>query len=221
MILIRPGDKLEITVQSEDADECSYTSHVEKILDEELLLVHAPVSAGCAVKLPLDAGYSFMFYALDGVYRAKGTVLGHFLQNEALLTEIEVDEYERIRQRSFFRIDVSVDLTFARFTDSEGAGEMPDYKGVIGNISGSGMSFETSVLLTAGEHILCWFTLNSNFIMVNGKVLDYRKEDAENGSYEYRLEFIGTESNIQDKIIQYIFEKQRELLQRKRESDVI
>ncbi|HWQ78964.1 MAG TPA: flagellar brake protein [Anaerovoracaceae bacterium] len=214
MIGIRPGDKLEITAQTDDGAKCSYTSHIEKIVDEDLLLVHAPISAGCAVKLPLDEEYGFLFFALDGLYRAKGTVLGHYIQNEALLTEIEVDEYERVRQRSFFRIDVAVELTFSRVADSEEAGDMPDYKGMVKNISGSGMSFESGVWLETAEYILCWFTLNCNFIMIKGKVLDYRSGMNEEGNYEYRVEFADIDNITQDKVIQYIFEKQREMLKR-------
>jgi c-di-GMP-binding flagellar brake protein YcgR len=214
MIGIRPGDKLEIKTQSGDGGECSYTSHVAEIMNEDLMLVHAPISEGRTVKLPLEEEYGFLFFALDGLYKGKGTVLGHYMQNEALLTEIGVDECERIRQRSFFRIDVTVDLTFSRLADSEEAGDMPDYKGTIRNISGSGMSFQTNILLEPAEMILCWFTLNSNFIMVNGKLLEYRGGPDDSGSFEYRMEFVSIESITQDKIIQYIFERQREMLKK-------
>lgn len=133
--------------------------------------------------------------------------------------KVEVDEYDHIQKRNFFRLDVSFNFTFARLTEpEESGGDISVYRGTVRNLSGSGLAFESDALLATEEYIVCWFTLARSFITVKGKVLGAGKyqgsdnPDNPQDIYTYRIVFVDIESSIQDKIIQYILDKQREIL---------
>ena len=69
-------------------------------------------------------------------------------------------------------------------------------------------------MLDLNEHLIFKFKLDSKDVTVEGIVRS--KEILENhaSNYDYRIEFVHIESAQQEKIIQYVFYIQREMIKR-------
>lgn len=160
---------------------------------------------------------SFLFYTKDGLFKANGKILEHFLQNNVDLTKIEVNEYNHIQRRNFYRLNFILDFTFIRTKDlAEGIidDNTPINKGVIRDISGGGLCFISNLVLTLNETIICKLTLNSPELTIEGRVRSIELLDDSDDRYIYRIEFVNIESSLQEQIVQYVFYIQRERIKK-------
>lgn len=216
---IKLGDKVTISTKDGYRSKHPYPSRVADVLDEHLFLVNTPILRGKIVALPLDKEYIFMFYTEEGLYQAKGMLLEYCVQNNVALMKIKVDDFEHVQRRRFFRVNVIMDFTYTRVKDedeSESDSNMAVYKGVIENLSGNGLCFVTDELLTASENILCSLSLNSASVIVEGKVLSVDRLENHNDIFKYRVELINIEEQQQERIVKYVFDKELELIRKKK-----
>ncbi len=216
-VSITPGDKLIISAKAGQFSKETYFSRIGDILDSHLLLVYTPISEGSYIWLPVGEEYSFLFYTKDGLFKANGKILGHFLQNNVDLTKIEVNEYNHIQRRNFYRLNFILDFTFIRKKDlAEGIidDNTPINKGVIKDISGAGLCFISNLVLTLNEILICKLTLNSPELTIEGRVRGIELLDDSDYRYIYRIEFVNIESSLQEQIVQYVFYIQRERIKK-------
>ena len=116
------------------------------------------------------------------------------------------------QRRQFVRLEVAVPLEF--WLPSGVARETLTH-----DISGSGLSMMTLFSLDAGTSIKLKISLPDKKIDTNAKVIRCKtlKEDTTKGGrprYEVALIFVNLDTNKQDAIMRYIFERQRELRRR-------
>ena len=223
MININTGDKLIITDLIDENVEISPTksflSRIGDIYDQHHLLVYTPIAEGIYIRLPLEQEYSFIFYTSQGLYKADGKILEYCVQNKADLMKIEVGDYASIQRRNFYRLNFTQDFTFtsiADLTDEEIGDFVPVYRGVIKDISGGGLCFISGADLNQNEYIICNLTLKSEPITIEGKVLAKESLDNMQSRYLYRIDFDNINSAIQERIVQYVFYAQRQIIRRKK-----
>ncbi|MDR2940228.1 MAG: PilZ domain-containing protein, partial [Clostridiales bacterium] len=88
------------------------------------------------------------------------------------------------------------------------------FEGIIKDIGGGGLRFVSNEVLEEGEKIKAAIVLNTEVIIVNGKILHKQFFPKSNYKYQYRVEFIGILKTEQEVIVQFIFEQQRKILQK-------
>ncbi|WP_101697089.1 flagellar brake protein [Clostridium minihomine] len=217
---IGPGDRLTISAATDDGPKRIYTSYVDAVLDDNLLLVYAPIFKGQIIRLFPSDGYEFLFYAQTGLYRSIGSIVDCFVQNNVFLMKIQVSQLEHIQRRDSYRVDAAFQFNYTKDSEEENLEETPPiYTGKVQNISAGGMRFETDLLLQEGERINCRLTLHDLFITVQAKILnrDQPAEDIETPeAYTYRGQFIHLDNRLREKIIQFVFRQQREIILRKK-----
>lgn len=210
---IKPGDKLEIIAVDADGVVNSYISRVGDVLDERTFLVDAPISQTQFVDVATGKEYDFMFYLKEHVVHAKGVVKEQLTQNKAVLLKVAVRDYRVIQRRQFYRVDTMIDFTYSRAKDmeeTEPLKHVPVYTGTITNISGNGMRFVSRALLTQNEIVQCTFTIDGSIILAKAKVRSHEELPERAGTYDYRAELADIRPEMQDKIVRYVFLKQRE-----------
>jgi len=219
---IRQGDKLTICTDPEGSGGYSYTSGVESVMGKNTFLVLSPIFAGQVVELSAGKEYRFLFYTKSGLVQAKGSAGKHFIKNNVSITTICICEAKRIQRRLFFRMNVLLEFSFTRSDERKkraSGGALPENTGIILDLSGGGMRFHSDVPLTAGEKISCRFCVRETPVFFEGKILSAAKFCGSKETFAYRAEFIGIESRAREKIIQYIFERQNEMIRKKRMED--
>lgn len=211
---IKIHDKVFISTKPEEDFHYLYVNRVEEILGEHLFLISASAPGGRFTKPILTREYHFFFYTDGGVLQTKGSILDFQLLNETLVLRIETGEYKHIQRRLFYRVNLMVPFSFTRVLDAlRPDGNVPAYRGIARDLSGGGLRFVSSVPLEVNEHILCKLTLKGTPMTVEGQVLSVEPL-AGGREYMCRVEMININSRQQEAIIQYVFDRQNEMLKK-------
>lgn len=127
--------------------------------------------------------------------------------------------FRRNQLRQYIRIELSIPLKFRLISTVDDKksdvrkGEVVDAK--MSDISGGGMSFICERSLRVGDLILTSFALpNERFTGISSKIKRISLQEGKVKTlYKHHIQFINIESSKRDKIIKYIFEKQRQINQ--------
>lgn len=218
LINIESGNKISIITKS----GIPISSRVCEVLDEHIFLIYTPIERNNITKFPIGKEYTFMFYTKDRLYKAKGKVLDYCIQNKVNLMKINADQFELIQRRQFFRVTLRLHFTYTRLKDkdeieeTESKESIPVYKGMIENLSGNGLCFSSYELLTTNEHILCNIILGNTSMEVEGKVLSADRFKYREDKFIHRVQLINLQREQQDTIVEFVFEKERELIKRRK-----
>ena len=219
--VIQTGGKVLITMKTGIHTRHTYTSHVADVLGEHALLVYTPISKGNLVRLPEGEDYVFLFFARDELLQAVGTIMEHCVQKNIYYIKISYGSCTRLQRRNFFRLNCILDFQFTDAPEPEDESkpdEMPVYKGIIKNISGGGIFFVSARTLSENGKIRCQLPLNSQNASVKGRVAEARPSDTADDLFQYRIEFIDIEPAMQEKIVQFVFDLQFQMLKKLREN---
>jgi len=148
----------------------------------------------------------------DGVY-------GLTTEVYAVGTELYFDclhtlEFQRNQLRQYVRMEVNLPLRVRKINfGKKDAGE-PSPKNTevkLCDISGGGLSFFHTEPFATGDRISMNFTLTSGkFSGIEGKILRITNVEGKNGvHFRHHVQFINIEQSQRDRIIRFIFEKQR------------
>ncbi|MDO5576256.1 MAG: PilZ domain-containing protein [Fibrobacter sp.] len=152
----------------------------------------------------------------DGMY---GITVEVFRVKGATVDFYHTMELKRNQLRQYARVDVNLPLKFWIVkTEKENEKEKltgGQCDGKIVDISGGGLSFIYSKPLTPGDIVSFKFQLTTaHFSGVTAKVL--RVSILEGGTadmYKHHVQFYSIEPKLREKIVKYIFEKQRQMSQ--------
>jgi c-di-GMP-binding flagellar brake protein YcgR len=126
-------------------------------------------------------------------------------------------KFTRSQNRRYMRLDASLPLTY-RVAETAAAGEKPPretFKARTSDISGGGMCFVAERPLIAGDVILLAMQVPGYSMGgIRARVLRVIPLEVKGvAHYKHLTEFVGIESQQREKIVKYIFEKQREMIQ--------
>ena len=127
--------------------------------------------------------------------------------------------FRRNQLRQYIRIELSIPLKFRLVSTVDDKksdvrrGEVVDAK--MSDISGGGMSFLCERSLRVGDVILVSFSLpDERFTGISSKIKRISLQEGKTKTlYKHHIQFVSIETNKRDKIIKYIFEKQRQINQ--------
>lgn len=226
MQLIGLGDNLTISTKSGYSSKLSYPSRVSEVLGEHLFLVDAPIFQQQIVRLPINKECIFVFYTKSGLYQASGTILEYLTDARVTLLKIEVISFEHIQRRDFYRVNASIPFTFSLLQkpeppeqseqpeeqEQQEPAEAPDFKGIIKNISGSGLRFTTSEPLYPAEHIICNLNLESKVLNAEGVILSVEPYGKVPDITICRLCFVNIDKRQQEEIVRYVMKIERGIM---------
>lgn len=226
----------------------AYVSQLLQWSDINQAIIAVPTYQGRLVPLRTDDIYELQFATKKGLYRCKGKVVNKSkTANNIAIAEVRfTSALEKYQRRQFYRMNCIVPLKFSVLTELQKDlykkkkhcltleqkleidkkiknQEMEYLKGVLLDISGGGMRFNSSTQQKEGDVLLLQpalpETLMKRVSLLLGYVISSRKiPNKEPALYDNRIEFIEISPAEQELIITYIFKEERD--RRKREADL-
>ena len=214
---IKIGDRVEIQQNRQGERPKTHVSQVENKLDDNKVIIHVPISYGQLVELTNGVEYRFMFFTDKGLVRFEGMVEKHMEEEGFAVMLIKLaGEGERIQRRDFFRFSCILPLKFSMLdnvTMSE-VDENEVYQGIIKDIGGGGVCFLTNESIEENSAIKLVIKLENDILIAIGEVIQKHYFPKSNYRYQYRVGFIGIHPTEQEKIVQFIFNEQKRMLQK-------
>ncbi|MDT3699264.1 MAG: PilZ domain-containing protein [Thermincola sp.] len=199
-----------VEIELPKSKDC-YRSRVEGILSNKITLA-APLKQGQIVSLSPGTIVRVMFSDQMASYSFKSKLISQNRQNPPTVTLGEPYDLKRTQRRNFVRLETKLSIVFAEVNeDYETVGDT--FSGTTIDLSGGGVMFACNTLLKYGDILdLTVVLTESDSAKALGKVVRF-SENPPNSKQKYSvgLEFTAIEESERDKIIKFIFNKQREL----------
>ena len=207
------GQRLEIFFENSEEGISGYTSRVEDIVGDELVVAMpvderlVPVIPRVGENLCVLAGGDGCHYRFFSTHHSHGHHEGRIPVLHISLPEVA----ERFQKRAFFRIPVNLTAT-VRLVDREGKIDAPRRVPLV-DLSGSGLAFAwpKSVPLNSNAALEINDIPGIGTIELMTKILRCTRVEREDDTsiYHVGVQFQGISRSIRDKIIRYLFHVQR------------
>lgn len=228
-----------------------YNSQLLDIVDSNTIKVAMPMARGQTTPLVVGEEYVMYIYSQKGIYMCRTIVKSREKEKKLpiIISEL-LSDLVKVQRRQFYRLHINFDVEFHVSTSGElkiyttllhdriGSKEEKDKliqllidlqrknrkKGLVLDISGGGMRFQSKEPLIKDDYINLFFKLNVNkikkdfnlqaLVIDSSRSLD--KTYAETNVYENRVQFINLTKEDREDIIRFIFYKQRKQRQREK-----
>ncbi|OCL27105.1 hypothetical protein U472_06390 [Orenia metallireducens] len=213
--------------------EGKYSSQVVDVKNSSIFTINTPFSEGEVINVPIGTKIDVMLRENTGLYQIPVKVIKREVEVTPLLIVELVGEVSKIQEREFFRLDIYQETEFRVVADNddlinlnnfdEEAGLYNDliradnshtYNAIIQDISASGLKMVTKDdSLVEGQILEIDFNFtNLPFDKILAKVVRVIVESKQDEKrYSIGVEFVHQNIVQRDKVIQWLFTKQREL----------
>ena len=199
------GYKIEI-VRITSKGEKSYPSQILDINDEGILIISGPIHKNKLVMLHRDEKIKISYIVENkGRYAFSAIILRREYKGIYKLEIKKVSNIKRYQQRKYYRFPISMLVTKEIAIKEKIIIE--ECKTI--DISGDGLKLCSNFEHSPGDVIRCKFKINKDIIDVNGKVLRIEKIDRFDYRYCLGISFMELSELDRDKIIKFIFLKER------------
>lgn len=235
--LIRLGDKVDIrliqqveTQRSRETSAKIYKSQVLDVREDGIFEISMPIESGKLMLLPLNVRFEFVFYSINGMFRAIGMVSERYKKDNMYMLLVRLKTpLERFQRREFFRLPYSIEIDYYDLTKEQAQmnssseiyvqigseeGGLKEHSCWLVDISGGGTRVRTENKLEQGKYVLLAMRLTNPKIdkqyYIVGEILDsYPVEVGKERFFDSRIRFIIKDPKVQEEIIQFIFEEDR------------
>lgn len=210
---VEVGNRVEITLASDEKSK-SFISVVEDLFENNLVLMHMPISYGNIVKLPMQYDYKMMFYTEKGMFKYTARIIKYISQGNFnfMLVELSSDA-EKFQRREFFRYECIIEFKFDKLFEDETSIKFDAdtilATGIIKDISAGGIRFLADETVGSGSIVKCNIPLKYDRLICAAKIIAVQNFPKSNYKYQYRAEFVDLKETDKDIIVKYIFEEQR------------
>ena len=214
------GKRLEIFFENSEEGTSGYTSRVEDIIGDELLVAmplderRVPVIPRVGENLYVLAGGDGCHYRFFSVHHSHGRHEGRIPVLHISIPEVA----ERFQKRGLFRIRVSLTVT-VRLVDHEGKIDAPKRVPVV-DLSGSGLSFSWPRAVTLDSDAALEINdipgLGTIELMTRVMRCTRIEREGDTPIYHIGVQFQSISRSMRDKIIHYLFQVQRTQVERVR-----
>lgn len=224
--VLKIRDQLTLTVEKDDGYIDLKTSVIEINQKDELFKVYNPIYKNRVQTMVIDKIYKFRYIDdKSGIYNFDGRIVQRTKDNQIYVLVVKFEgNVQKSQRRAFFRMDIikkiKINLPMDKRIDT--AEKLEKLKNqvqfypkeiLIKDISGGGFGFLTNHTFAVGDIFLAEVNLDGTMIEVIGKVV--RKNTVSDNENDYRysigVEFKCLDTKTRRDIINYIFNKQREL----------
>ncbi len=207
--MIDIGEKLEIGKIrgiSRDLDERS-TGITSQVMDIEKEIIHIskPMKYGKNYSLDIGEQIHLYFFTKDkGILKIRGEVL--VSRDQPILTYgIKLlGKAKKIQRRFYFRLELTRDI---EITDIQNNRKIPC---IMKDLSGGGLKCITKEVLQVRDPIEVNLDIDQTEISILGEVVRSIKDPVEK-NHELGIQFTSISDKDRNRIVSYIFQKQREL----------
>ena len=199
---LRVGENVEIVAfRNEKNAKHILKSRIEDIYNKNQLLIPVPPEKGSMAVI--GKADKLEIVVLKGSAKIIfGAIISDRLKIEESLYYVfrMTDVGKRIQDRSFFRVDVEIDVKFT-IKGTVKSGTTKD-------ISGGGMQVVSKDLCETGAMLTMSLDLLGNDkVLIIGKIMG--RDNLPDETYRYRIKFIELSEKEQDKIIRFVLDLQR------------
>ena len=212
------GQRLEIFFENSEEGDSGYTSRVEDIIGDELVVAmplderRVPIIPRVGENLYVLAGGDGCHYRFFSVHRSHGCHEGRIPVLHISIPEVA----ERFQKRGLFRIKVNLTAT-VRLVDREGKIDAPKRVPVI-DLSGSGLAFvwpkQVSHDMEAALEINDIPGIGTLELMTRVMRCTRIEREDDTPIYHIGVQFQEISRSMRDKIIRYLFQVQRAQVER-------
>lgn len=243
------GDKIDVlkweNAVTGDGELMALTSRVLDFVDEKTLKILMPMEKGRIIPLTAGESYSMYFYTKYGTYMTKAEVKDRYQDEGMGILVIElIASLDKLQRRHFFRVECIIDMQSHMLSheelmsmeeaerDVQAAGKInylisniarrsDDWEeGIITDISGGGICYNTTVQKKKGDIILLAMELfNGKDVQshtILAKTLSSVAIEKKPGFFENRAQFIQISTPEREEIIHFVFEEDRKRRKRER-----
>ena len=212
------GQRLEIFFENNEEEISGYTSRVEDIVGDDLVVAmplderRVPVIPQVGENLYVLAAGDGCHYRFFSIHRGHGRHEGRIPVLHLSFPEVA----ERFQKRGFFRIKVNLTATI-RLVDRDGKIDAPKRVPIV-DLSGSGLAFAWTKSVPL--HINAALEINDipgiGTIEIMTRVMRCTRIEREDDVpiYHVGVQFQGISRGMRDKIIRYLFHVQRSQVER-------
>ncbi|WP_418790220.1 flagellar brake protein [Phosphitispora sp. TUW77] len=205
--------KINQTVELELPNDTlkQYRSKVYGLSDDRII-VAVPVKGGSRVAMGQGSKVKLIYTDSTAVYVFFTTVLSQDNDNAEMVILGKPDNIKKIQRRNFVRLDIQLKLLFCRL-DNSFESKSSSFEAVSVDISGGGMMFMCDEVLSFGDILdaQIFFGQNEKIRSVGRVVRVMENLPQTKMKYSVGFEFTMIEELERDKIIKFIFNRQREL----------
>lgn len=213
--LLKVGDKIELLRIDSLQNKISYPSQVLDILDDDILEIRGPLHKNYFVFVSRKEKIRIIFVVKDkGKYQFDAEILNINYEGVYSLKIRRISEITKHQLRKYFRFDVSIPVKkyFTIIEDNEE--KILEENCRTKDISGGGMKLYTNYQHNVGDIITCEFEVDKHLITTKAKVVRVEEVDTFEFDFALGVEFKDIEERNRDRIIKFIFTKQRELIEK-------
>jgi c-di-GMP-binding flagellar brake protein YcgR len=207
---LKAGDRVTIT---EGDGEYTYSSIVHEKKIDSTITVYMPYEAKGLLRIRLGSMVEVVFAAEDAQYRFDASIKAIYEVDRVKYLDImPVSELRRVQRRQFYRLKITLDV-YIRLLEQEGSPQDDGWKKTFTeDISGDGMRLKSFEAIPDGSLLDCMIRLRDRqIIRLQGRVLEVFEAEDEILPYRLRIEIQGISEQIQNEIIRFIFDRQREM----------
>ncbi len=184
-----------------------YASRIEDLRSEGIV-VGAPMEGGVPLPFPVGTRVEVEFTREDALYRFTTTVADRRWGPVPMLTLAWPATFQRVQRRELFRLPIALKVKLK----AKDSGQT--LEGLTVDLSGRGMGLVSDTRLPAGAEVELSFDLLPGYrIELRGYVLKVAERLRPGGNkplYHYGIQFVGITPDIEQTLVEFIFEIQRE-----------
>ncbi|MCT4545406.1 MAG: flagellar brake protein [Vallitalea sp.] len=213
------GDKIEITKTRFNTNKTykndkKYISIIQDI-DEDEIVISAPIENGKIIPLEIGSSYILDIYTSGGLFKCKASVARRYKKNNLYFIVFEIkSEMVKSQRRQYYRLSCVLPIAFTNIQEDNW------YEGLIIDISGGGLRFNSKYKIDINDELKCKIKLDINNVVhdieVKGRVILSQIIDFETMRYETRIKFYDIFNEDREKIIKFIFEEDRKRRKRRK-----
>lgn len=189
-----------------------FSSRIEGI-EEESMLIAAPIRHGVPLLLSSGAEIAVQFRARDSMYGFNTVVVGRSLRPIPVwMIKKPVELVRMAQKRHSVRLAINLPVQFSFLEGNDDS----VYQGLTVDISAGGLLFSTSQSLKAGERLKVELSLSDQMKIssVARVVRIFHKDEGTQHRYGVAVEFEDITETQRDKIFKFVFDKQREWIRK-------
>ena len=234
---INIADTVDVMIFKNNNQSITLTSSVYEVVNDNLLIISNPILEGILYPMERQYTYYFRFFIENnGMYLFKGIMLERLAYDNLPSVKIQLEsEIKRVQRRKFYRVSFfsKGNFLFEREMTGDEKQKIATNKVLklantveiikenyvveriafeTKNLSGGGLGVESSREFELEEIVYGEFIINNYTIKFKGEITRVQKKD--NKRFEVGIKFIELDSNMQSKIIAYVFEIERNLIKK-------
>lgn len=157
--------------------------------------------------------YLICLYTVKGLFQCKAVIKECELRGEQLVVQLQIQSgLEKYQRRHYYRMVCVLDFIY-RIVKEDAEPEEETFSGVILDLSGGGLRFNTGQTMEPGTQILLQMQVDlpkfAERPWLLARVLSAVPLAHKEGVVEHRAEFVGIQTQEREAVIQYIFLKER------------